>query len=351
MLDRERLHAIQWNELSDAYGPADDVPKWIEALYGTEDEANAANYELFGSITHQGSRYEATVAAMPFLIDVVVDDSATESARVTTLHLVRFAAMGSMGRRYDWSAQRDEQTSPAAKDCWQLAVDRWKDLEQLLDEESAELVGYVLELLCWTGNTSDSVLRSIRGLLRSNDAIQRSWGFAASTILGVEPDLDLMQVPEGRDRFAWAGAALRFLGDECPSIAIDELCAGLLGERSDLEGPFVWGDAVEQICAGVARSVPKSLESYFSTKLLDVIAVDSYVALELYLQLWLGEPNLNKRKPGPFSTGQIDALRSLERAVTAFDNQNRQRDHALPDFRGYAIPGKPSRFREWVETL
>ncbi|MFB6512313.1 hypothetical protein ACFCW4_19765 [Streptomyces virginiae] len=62
------LDRIAWSELHHAYGPAEDVPDLLRALTASTEEAAAeAEQELWGSLVHQGSVYEATVAAVPFL--------------------------------------------------------------------------------------------------------------------------------------------------------------------------------------------------------------------------------------------------------------------------------------------
>ncbi|MFF3889709.1 HEAT repeat domain-containing protein [Streptomyces sp. NPDC001914] len=62
------LDRVAWAEVEHAYGPADDVPGLLRALIG-DDEENAAEaeQELWSGLVHQGSVYEATVVAVPFM--------------------------------------------------------------------------------------------------------------------------------------------------------------------------------------------------------------------------------------------------------------------------------------------
>ena len=64
----EGLAEIPWHDLSHAYGSADDVPGLLRAI-ASEDAEAAGNavHELFGNIWHQGTVYEATEYAVPFL--------------------------------------------------------------------------------------------------------------------------------------------------------------------------------------------------------------------------------------------------------------------------------------------
>lgn len=67
----EGLDEINWSQLAHAYGEASDVPSQIRGLISEDEpERRRAFYELCGNIYHQGSLYEATVAAVPFLLEI-----------------------------------------------------------------------------------------------------------------------------------------------------------------------------------------------------------------------------------------------------------------------------------------
>ncbi|GAQ52706.1 hypothetical protein [Streptomyces acidiscabies] len=61
------LDDIQWHTLTHAYGTAEDVPALIRALYEGGEQAQEALGELYGTVYHQGSVYEASAPAVPFL--------------------------------------------------------------------------------------------------------------------------------------------------------------------------------------------------------------------------------------------------------------------------------------------
>lgn len=71
-----------WAELQHAYGSAADVPDCLRALAGDEDEASEALSELYGSILHQGSVYEATARAVPYLARLAEAGHRTEDLLV-----------------------------------------------------------------------------------------------------------------------------------------------------------------------------------------------------------------------------------------------------------------------------
>ena len=68
---------VSWDQVSHAYGPAVEVPGWISGLRdrGTAEQCLS---ELYGSITHQGSRYSATPLCVPLLVDAALDRSVVD---------------------------------------------------------------------------------------------------------------------------------------------------------------------------------------------------------------------------------------------------------------------------------
>ena len=80
------LDQIPWSQLSHAYGPATDVPELIRRLAaGSIEEREAALSELYGTIWHQGTVYEATPYAVPFLIELVTDPAIPDRCHILSL--------------------------------------------------------------------------------------------------------------------------------------------------------------------------------------------------------------------------------------------------------------------------
>jgi hypothetical protein len=71
MLDR--LGDIPWKRLTHAFGPAEDVPHLLRSLRTAPAEMTGEQsplWHLSGNIWHQGTVYEATAYAVPFLIEL-----------------------------------------------------------------------------------------------------------------------------------------------------------------------------------------------------------------------------------------------------------------------------------------
>jgi len=68
----EGLDTINWQRLTHAYGPATNVPELIRNLTSpTPDVREQAQEGLRSTIWHQGTVYEATAYAIPFLIELL----------------------------------------------------------------------------------------------------------------------------------------------------------------------------------------------------------------------------------------------------------------------------------------
>nr|RBQ89686.1 hypothetical protein FVER53263_13666 [Fusarium verticillioides] len=87
------LDSIDWSRLNHAYGPADDVPRILRELQSTNpDVYKTALDSCWSNIYHQGTRYSASVEAIPFLY-ALLDSPATKDREVI-LFLIDSLAIG-----------------------------------------------------------------------------------------------------------------------------------------------------------------------------------------------------------------------------------------------------------------
>lgn len=91
MLDT--LDTVPWATLEHAYGSADDVPDTLRGLISPEEKTRQeAYYTIYGNIFHQGTRYEATPYAVPFLFEMLRDPNTPD--RPSLLGLLTSLALG-----------------------------------------------------------------------------------------------------------------------------------------------------------------------------------------------------------------------------------------------------------------
>ncbi|KAM3097241.1 hypothetical protein ACKFKF_20625 [Phormidesmis sp. 146-12] len=66
------LNSVRWNKLEHAYGKANDVPQLIRDLTSSSATVREqALWALYGNLWHQGTVFEATAYAVPFLIELL----------------------------------------------------------------------------------------------------------------------------------------------------------------------------------------------------------------------------------------------------------------------------------------
>ena len=118
----EGLTKIDWTKLTHAYGEASDVPELITSLASKdEEERKSALWELYGNIFHQGTRYEVTPYAIPFIFELIRDSQVLDKA-----NLIKFTV--------DLALGYPEAFLPKGPN-----VEDWAfDAEQLKEEEEAE---------------------------------------------------------------------------------------------------------------------------------------------------------------------------------------------------------------------
>nr|WP_221377288.1 hypothetical protein [Actinoplanes polyasparticus] len=90
----EKLDDVPWSDLHHAYGPADDVPAQLRALCSDDaDVRKKSLWSLFGTIFHQGTRYEASSHAVPFLLELAA--APATPSRESVIELLVALAVGS----------------------------------------------------------------------------------------------------------------------------------------------------------------------------------------------------------------------------------------------------------------
>lgn len=95
------LGEVDWTQLKHAYGSAEDVPDQLRAVAAGDQEAFS---DLYGNLWHQGTVYQATAYAVPFLIGLL------DVGNAEVLHPLACMAQGysyhDVHQMYDDPAQR-----------------------------------------------------------------------------------------------------------------------------------------------------------------------------------------------------------------------------------------------------
>jgi hypothetical protein len=216
----ERLESVDWSRLKHAYGPATDVPAQIRALASQDAKTREdARWQLYGNIFHQGTRYEATPHAVPFLYELLREPTVREKHEIVTMlvslaigydesHLpdginpVEFRQQ--LKREEDdlsaeGRSERDEYAvSPAGLiDCYDAVLSGADALINLLDANDEELRCAAAYALAWFPEAASTSLPRLReSIVRSSMAVERATAIIASGLIArnlpAPPDLSFI---------------------------------------------------------------------------------------------------------------------------------------------------------------
>lgn len=178
----EDLDKVDWGRLRHAYGPAADVPKQLFALTSPSREAREdAWHALHGNLWHQGTVYEATAHAVPFLIQLASGQDIPDRHQI-----IAYIGLIGRGRSFldahqDLAHYEAQRMTPSFREEFQQELGWVRDVRQavlqgattyagLLDDAQPRVratAGYLLALLHEEAESHLGWLRSrlVRGEL------------------------------------------------------------------------------------------------------------------------------------------------------------------------------------------
>ncbi|WP_328492837.1 HEAT repeat domain-containing protein [Streptomyces sp. NBC_00414] len=209
------LDDVDWAGLSHAYGSAEDVPGQIRALCGEDEAARKKAFgSLFSNIFHQGSRYRASPAAVPFLARIAV--AGPPAAREETMWLLTRLAV-------DW---HDEYRLTTGIDtaAWRAAASEGSPEKMLL--------WYDEQLAAETDEQQRRQLLDVRDRVAAGDSPDARWTALCSydAVLAELPGL-LALLDDGDPRLRTRIAYLSAWFPEASAVTLPRLLA--LVERED----------------------------------------------------------------------------------------------------------------------
>ncbi|MCB9642215.1 MAG: HEAT repeat domain-containing protein [Myxococcales bacterium] len=207
----ETLDSIPWEDLTHAYGEASDVPALLRDLASTDEKVCTHALEaLYANIFHQGTRYQATPYAIPFLYELL-DSPQTHNKTFLVRYLVHLA----LGY--------DEAYLPQGVEPRSFREDLLFEESSMTPEDREECadfgVGPRVLINCY-----DAVLRGVSALIRLTQQEDEDVRHAAVFALAWFPEAAKESV------FAIRRALSYFQGDDARADAI--LALGLLQRTS-----------------------------------------------------------------------------------------------------------------------
>ncbi|WP_229398931.1 hypothetical protein [Micromonospora okii] len=323
------LDDIDWPRLGHAYGSATDVPDQLRALRSPDRRARqAALRGLFANIFHQGSRYEASAYAVPFLLELVADPATPDADSVLLLLTMlavgydeRWVPDGFPVAEYRRAAEGGRELLAAKPSPWDGDDDEDEEedveyayVESLTEEDQGRLWAYV-ELsaydavragvplfrdllahpdpgmrlgaayaLAWfPEDAAGSLPALIAAADAAPEATEAATALVAAGLLGCAPDAGLLTDPRPQVRWAAAVGRARVLGVDADEPTAEELLRWAASAvRPQGDGPtvpFLDGDLAGYAGLSLRLLGPRHADRAFDALLNRLPAVGGEEAL------------------------------------------------------------------------
>ncbi|MEU5638794.1 HEAT repeat domain-containing protein [Streptomyces milbemycinicus] len=309
------IEDVDWASLKHAYGAATDVPGILGALRSADvEDRNGAFYDMYGSLCHQGSVYEATAATIPFLVDILLEPGYPDREDLLSFlgdvchggdtgHAAALAAMAMQVPRLT-PLLRDGDAGVRFRVLWALS--------------SAELRHAADDVARQTADPEPSVRAGAWLALGEMDAGRLSADRDKAD--GGEADGG---EADGAVRLAWALARASRGGAE-----VADMLTGLLCDGESLTRLHEWTRALTRD-SPLARCEPLLASGEASPELLDAVCAvlvsetDEDRAMSLYGMLLAATfgPQAREPLPTPFTRDDLDPRqRRVLAAIAASDS-------------------------------
>jgi hypothetical protein len=266
------IEDIDWGKWSHAYGPATDVPGCIRALVSQNLDAQvAAKWELYGSLWHQGTIYEATVHAVPWLIKVLADPLVDRAWLVTYIaHIAMGASYKAQHADLDFI---DASTSVYQK---QMALElEWVEtarasvvagasmFESLLQDSDPEVRAAALHLFSAIPEVLPAHAEAVRALTHDIDPMVRATAilalvFGPESMAQASRDAAERALIDISAAVRWAGAYALAFHPDLDSRVVELLLGGLHSHdaiQETMDGsPFI-DDGVDSMSARALANI------------------------------------------------------------------------------------------------
>jgi hypothetical protein len=281
------VYEIDWENLYHAYGPATDVPLLLLLLLSDDELIREDVYgTLYGNIWHQGTVYEASAYAMPFLLRMLAHPETPDKANI--LYLLASLAEGNSylavhhqeGTTSDWREiltrdGKDFDEELRKERSWVAATNRAVGegvalYLSLLDDE--ELRSAAASVLCVVRDRAHEMVPPLVALL--NTITDTGYREQLVEILSVQMDAsegsqqlfhNLVEQPESETLAYVAAVALaRRAREHTPESAVDAIVAKVsidIREGTSSYGNDIWLEQTLEtlLLMGNTRALPALL--------------------------------------------------------------------------------------------
>jgi tetratricopeptide (TPR) repeat protein len=338
------LDDVPWRTLQHAYGPAIDVPGQLRSLLaGDEHSRGRAYYHLHGNIWHQGTVYEASAYAVPFLIKLAAYAGTPD--RVSVLNLITALAKGEeCGPEQDEDREMAHQAAAAG-------LPLYLSLLESMNERELR-AGAIEAVAAFPERAAESVPRLQAALAAERDREVRLWLMGAlAQVMDASPASQalfadaLASADDPSLRFLAAAALAQRAGAATPEQAVEALLAMVdAAEAADAGGGTLdvdeameyvlsteWDGAVNVavdrlVKLGSERAVPALLRAFQLTRTGDSARAVAEVLLDLTFNAGQIQPKGTATKQLPDGRMQVnywEPAQQPERAAATLSAEQR----------------------------
>lgn len=280
----ETLDDIDWGRLRHAYGGAADVPDRIRALRSTDPQVREKTlHALYGNIFHQGTRYQASAYAVPFLLELLAAPDTPERSEISQL-LVALAIgydetylPGPLLIQPTREAPESEEKRVvlAAYDAVRLGVPLYRELLRDGDDLTRVWAAYALG---WFPEEASGSVPALAAACADANRDVAATALVATGLLGADPgDLNTSD-PLLRWGAAIAAACVR--RESASQSVVDDLLRWTVGEHQvETEVPYLAGDLGGYASLALRQFGPRHADAAFDSLLTRIPQVSGLAAM------------------------------------------------------------------------
>ena len=233
------LYDQPWSEVHDAYREASLTPYYIEGLASdNQGDQQFATYGLYAATTHQGSVYETSGMAIPFLVDMILHAKKEDLEVIASHYLNRIA----VGEEHFVLSPDDLETTQTRQ--YHYEILKYKDqLKQFYEETQNEEIE---RLLCfYKGVLPDYINLEYEHNTRQGSALIAQGFIAAERKLKAHVNTVRKLLYESPSLFVRASAAICLAYSGEADADVTQLINHLLDMLNDEDQfdytPWAWG--------------------------------------------------------------------------------------------------------------
>lgn len=246
-----------WSELEDAYGSATEVPDRLAALASTSEEVRNKAYKFcYSNLFHQGSRYSASVAAVPILFRLALAHDTPDRGDIIQLLLHLAVGYPSYFLTGDFGVENlQPATSNRLSDeskCYLAVQSQVHDLRRLLVDTDASVRLNAAHAIAYFRPADDWTLEQLSSLVATDINLEVR-ATAAIALGGLAPS---MNTQESQARSISLLTKFANTADEPPIVRFGALI-GLAFSMRDRFSPDSTRSLVAQLaCLPAETNVP-----------------------------------------------------------------------------------------------